>query len=179
MDLRTIQILPALHPHNGGLPPLGNADPFYDRGSTFPLFCFGKTGFLEPKSSEHQSRFRQKKLCRLGPWDCPPRRLSIFAEVSFRARYGAPSVRSLIKVEANLYRRTLPHQAHTDENACLQQTHYADSIAPRALKARVVGGAHEPHAKQRHTVRNRKRRDERGTRKITPKQGAYRSISRE
>ena len=40
-----------------------HTDPFYDRGSTFiPLFCFWKTGFLDPKSSERQSWFRKKSF---------------------------------------------------------------------------------------------------------------------
>ena len=78
-------------------------DPFYDRGSTFPLFCFWKTGFLYPKSSECQPWFRKTTFRGLGPWDYSPRCVSIFAEVNCRARYVAPYVRSIGNFRVNLY----------------------------------------------------------------------------
>ena len=42
----------------------------------FRYFVSERRDFLTPKSSE-------KKLCRLGPWDYSPRRISIFAESQF------------------------------------------------------------------------------------------------
>ena len=42
---------------------------------------------------------------RLGQWNYSPRCHSIFAEVTFRVRYGAPLVRSLRQFGVNLYRR--------------------------------------------------------------------------
>ena len=45
----------------------------------------------------------------LGPWDCSSGSNLIFAEVSSRARYGAPQVRSLRNFRVSLYRRTPRH----------------------------------------------------------------------
>ena len=48
--------------------------------------------------------FEKKTFCRLGQWDYvfAAMHLDFFTDVSFRVRYGAPQVRSLRKIRANL-----------------------------------------------------------------------------
>ena len=74
------------------------ADALCDRGSTFPTFFLWVIEPLKSKSSERQSCFEKWCFCILGPWSYSSGCDSIFVEVNFRVRYGAPSVRSLRKL---------------------------------------------------------------------------------
>ena len=61
--------------------------------------------------------FPKKTFCILGPWDYSPGSILIFAEVSFRVRYGAPQVRSFRKFRVNLYRRTPPGRGYSSTSS--------------------------------------------------------------
>ena len=76
----------------------------------FCYFVSERRGCLTPSRRNVNLDFEKKTFCfcRLGPLDYSPRCISIFADISFRVRYGASLVRSLRTFRVNLYRRTPP-----------------------------------------------------------------------
>ena len=81
---------PKLNPLGVVLRTYSDQDPFYDRGSTFPLFFSERRDSLTPNRPNVNLDSEKKTFFGLGPWDHSPRCIFIFAEVSFRLRYGAP-----------------------------------------------------------------------------------------
>ena len=97
---------------------------FYDRGSTLPLCFFCMTGFLNPKSSYCQPCSENDVFVYLSHGISHRDAIWVFAEVSFRVRYGAPYASSLSKFMVNLYRR-MPHHIKYQRGSTTRASNHA------------------------------------------------------